>query len=730
MMPEFDITDKNTGKVWTVVAPDAATAAREFDAWQAAQPKGTEDDPGMISRAAGAVWDGVKGAAKSAYDDPLGTADAAVRGAADAFTFGMADEFAGKMDELTGRGGTYEQNVERERAIDAYDEKNRPWARMAGQAAGGVGQAVLGGSLLGASRLANAGLGVKMGAGALAGGAEGVAYGLGSGEGDLSERAKDPRAWQYGLLGAGLGAAAPAVAKGVGNVAGYIGGGRKAAALSREAGLSPESGRILSQQLDFDGVTPDNLKLGKNTILADQGRGMGSVADYVVNNPNPSRKALGELIDTRAARSGQAVADEFRRAAPDAPLSLKQGLDDIAIDTAPARRAGYEKAFATAVDWSDERLADAAKKIQRVRPEHLREANKVLRDLGEEAIEYTQDEAGAIVFKKMPTMSQTDMITRTMGDFANPKITTSAGGMTATGQAAVGSNAKDIRGPLTKVYDEYGKAVALGKDKILSQKALELGNDAFNSNVSGEAFKYAVKKEVRGNPPALKELRNGMRLALEDKFSRVKSLASAPREITSDLAEQELISARQALVVFKDLSSPDSKAKIRFVFGKEADGIIEAIENTKEALSLRSAVQKGSPTAPRQIFDRGVDEAAAPGMFGTMIAEGERGGLVEGLKKGARTVVAQPTRDEIKKRMASEMGRALMKGGDDLRSVVKLLTDAGMKQETAERVAENWANKVRAGLSNQVPAAANLGGALSGGTNQQAPLEVTVPTGY
>lgn len=49
----------------------------------------------------------------------LGTVDDVVRSLASGATFGFADELAAKADELTGRGGTYEQNLAREHARDA-----------------------------------------------------------------------------------------------------------------------------------------------------------------------------------------------------------------------------------------------------------------------------------------------------------------------------------------------------------------------------------------------------------------------------------------------------------------------------------------------------------------------------------------------------------------------------------------------------------------------------------
>src|SRR5262245_32877351 len=69
----------------------------------------------------------------------LGYVDDAVRAIASGATFGFADEFAAKMDELTGRGGSYEENLARERARDAGIPAG---IRIPGEIAGAVASAL------------------------------------------------------------------------------------------------------------------------------------------------------------------------------------------------------------------------------------------------------------------------------------------------------------------------------------------------------------------------------------------------------------------------------------------------------------------------------------------------------------------------------------------------------------------------------------------------------------
>lgn len=145
----------------------------------------------------------------------LETADAVVRGAADTPTLGFADELAAIGDTVT-KGGTYQQNLDRQRAIDEYDAEKHPIARFTGQLAGAIaiptgvenmarGAAVkvlrAGGTreeALIAARTAATKQLTKEGA------AYGAGYGAGSSNGDITDRAAN--AAVSSIFGAGAGA--------------------------------------------------------------------------------------------------------------------------------------------------------------------------------------------------------------------------------------------------------------------------------------------------------------------------------------------------------------------------------------------------------------------------------------------------------------------------------------------------------------------------------------------
>jgi hypothetical protein len=136
----------------------------------------------------------------------LKTADDFVRGAADTMTFGMADKFAAKMDELTGRtkGTTYDQNLAAERQKD----KDGGVANTAGQVAGafvpGLGVLKAATAPATASRLARAGYGAASGA------AMGAVSGVGHNDED-SLVSKGLDALKGGAIGGVIGGVIPAV---------------------------------------------------------------------------------------------------------------------------------------------------------------------------------------------------------------------------------------------------------------------------------------------------------------------------------------------------------------------------------------------------------------------------------------------------------------------------------------------------------------------------------------
>lgn len=173
----------------------------------------------------------------------LDTVDAAVRGAADTMTFGLADEFAAGMGALTGIGGEFGQygkNLAAQRGIDKYDEIQNPYSRLGGQVAGGLATARM---LPSASTITG-----NVGLGALAGGL----YGYGSGQDGIANRAEN--ALGGAIIGGVVGGAADAGLKGLGKVyqAGKKALGRATAQPLAQGGALTGEGEAVAELTGFD----------------------------------------------------------------------------------------------------------------------------------------------------------------------------------------------------------------------------------------------------------------------------------------------------------------------------------------------------------------------------------------------------------------------------------------------------------------------------------------------
>lgn len=154
-------------------------------------------------------------------------ADAAVRGAADTASFGVADKAAAVGDTIFS-GGTYNENLARQYAISDYDTQEHFPSRLAGQVAGGF--LVPMGEVSSLPQLAG----------------KGAAIGAGYGVGSSRSLAEVPR---NALLGGVAGAAVPSALVGAGRGIRAVGGAMRSAPAEVPSLVDPATGE-LNQVLD------------------------------------------------------------------------------------------------------------------------------------------------------------------------------------------------------------------------------------------------------------------------------------------------------------------------------------------------------------------------------------------------------------------------------------------------------------------------------------------------
>lgn len=249
-------------------------------------------------------------------------ADAAVRGAADTVSLGFSDEITAAGNTLF-KGGTFDENVARERAIDAYDAENSPWLRGGGQLAGGlaipfgagartVGELAGVGGKTGAAYGFGSGEGwedriVKGGTGALAGAATGAAFGkLGevwnrkrggggpNGGGDPAQEAAD-------LAGASRDLNIPLLPADAG---GALARGATAIARSTPGGIVPIT-RAAQRSQRQAGVALDDIAAREGMAVDPEAAG-DAVREGALKYRSGSRGSIGRLYDRAAEEAGDA----------------------------------------------------------------------------------------------------------------------------------------------------------------------------------------------------------------------------------------------------------------------------------------------------------------------------------------------------------------------------------------------------------------------------------------
>lgn len=272
----------------------------------------------------------------------IGYIDDAVRSVASGATFGFADELAAKMDELTGRGGTYEQNVARERARDAQI----PAAiRIPGEVAGGVISTVA------AAPLAASALPAKV-AQTLRGLPEMLKYfGLGTlegavaGAGGATEGERLGGAGTGAAIGGAVGAAAPSIVRGATSVVQNIKG-----AISPQSGAAADIGRAIVR----DETTPAEMvsrfttaqaeRPGVATIADVGGENVRGLVERVAQTPGAGRTQVVPALTARQEQQADRLVTDLRTLTGTA-RTANQAIDDTIAARATAAKPLYDEAF-------------------------------------------------------------------------------------------------------------------------------------------------------------------------------------------------------------------------------------------------------------------------------------------------------------------------------------------------------------------------------------------------
>lgn len=600
-MPTFVV--KVGGDIYDVDAPDEATARAKALPWIADQYVANERKDGGIGQG---VTDTVRNLARGT---PVGSwldeANAATAA-------GLHTATGGKM------GAPYDEAKAYQDATDRAVDKDTGWTGTGTKIVGGVASALVSPMLapFGAVAAPVAGVVAKAPAllpqvanGALNGIGYGTVYGAGEGN-SLSERAGN--AFTGGVVGGGIGAAAPIVARAAGNGYDAFREWRKGV----PADLKPYSKGSVTRAagaLADDRVTPatiaaDKARLGPERMIIDSGENSRLHGATLGERPGASRTIMADALDRRKegaiprikAGINEALGPEQNIVALEA--ATKKKYSDLA-------RPLYDKFRDTKIPQTME-LENTLSILQDpyLGPRVINEARLLAGFGGKVAGQPNKpaffasiaDDGSTAVFNRAPNATEWDLLKRAVDDLA--KKDTPGSNL----QSLYRDLSKQIRGAVDNALSPgnpngsiYKQARDIAGEGIGFKKALEAGSEAFTRKMTPDR----MSAEMAGMSQLEQEAyKIGARGVLRDSVGN----AATSFRPNGDVVARKTLGSEYAQDKLKLLAGEDKGAKLSNLLNAEStfevsrQGVREGAKTArmKAAQDLYPDVSAAAPVGP------------------------------------------------------------------------------------------------------------------------------------
>ena len=449
----------------------------------------------------------------------------------------------------------------------------------------------------------------------LLGAVEGGIYGAGLGEGAGRAETAGTGALFGGLLGGALGGAAPLVAAGAENVAGLF---RRSdvAKIASDLGISREAATVIKNTFDQGGdiaaARSAIQRAGSEGMLADAGFAAQALLDASAATGGRAGQIAREAVEGRMTRTGEALDKTLDTVLGTAPLGPRTAVDAIAERTAPARELAYTTAYQTPINYAAPQGMKIEEVLGRVAPDDLIagivEANKEMRSRGmvNQQIMAVLDASGNVEFlREMPNVQQLDEIKKALQKIAYDN-TDDFGRLTGTGQRYA-RLAGELRDAVADAVPDYRTAVSIGGDKLAEERAFMLGRDLLSTRTEIEDIGFELGKKP--SAAQVEAAKSGLR-------SYIAKVLGDVRAVPSDMN----LDARQVVKAVTDMSSDNSRAKIRALMGAEADALLKQVDEAAQSAVVRTALATNSKTAIRGSIKETVNELTTPGVLGQAMA--------------------------------------------------------------------------------------------------------------
>lgn len=480
-----------------------------------------------------------------------------------------------------------------------------------------------------ASTAGRIGAGILGGTGA--GATEGAIWGFGEGR-TVGERARN--AGQQGaiggIFGGVLGGALP-IAGDLFEAAARRYKGEDVALIAKEFGISTEAATMLRRAFANNDLEAGKriMMAGPDATLADAGRSGQALLDAAAQTGGKPLNIVSGRTEARAAQANRVLGESMDEALGPVrgPLATAR---EISTSTRPARKAAYDAAYSTPIDYASAEGRAIEDVLSRLDPkdvtEAVRIANRNMRLKGETNMQIMAEIAddGSVRFVEMPNVQQLDQIKRALDDMGSEAVD-NFGRKTADGNyyaeasdmlrkalidATGGPVVRQKPGEFLPVVrgaepqgGTYARALAEGQGKISMDRGLQLGLDMLRKrDITREAFAEQFSALPRD---AQEMVKAGLRSHIDDTLSRVNIVASDAN-----------LDAREAMQSLRMLTSRDAMGKLGVLLGKDARPLVDSLNRAQSAMEMRASVARNSATGVRQAIQAEGRDIMEPGLIG------------------------------------------------------------------------------------------------------------------
>lgn len=582
-------------------------------------------------------------------------ADTAGRGIARAVPF--MDDIAAGLDTVTGlgRGDSYDDNLDRQRAMNEVDDTDRPGTSISGQVAGSL--------MLPGGRFISGGKGAlsRIGRSGIVGGAYGVLSGLGSGD-SMDERLSNAATglkWGAGLGmgGAGLFEGLVGAARGVRAATAPIVGfsNPRLEAERRAAGAIGRDRALGAKALD-DASFADAAAAGQGPMLIDMGgETTRRLARSASNTSEEAGQTLTSALGDRAADQNRNLGDwigrlfsPFRSPDPEATLNRLQQRARQANQAAYGRAENEARLLVGDVArFPDGLMTPSLDRLAQTPVVQAAIGKSLKTGINEEALRgirpnppqspFIRTANGYVVRpfrpgqeRTLPTLQFWDQVQRNLRDVEQSAMR--AGNNNAARQA--GTARRQIVNELDNLVDSYREARAGAARFFGAEDALE----------AGEKF-YAMTKrsDVAAARKALGQMSGAERALFAEGY--MSAAANAANSRGDGLTASRL----------KMWNSPAEREKMALALGPRRTAAADAYRARAQILEWSNNAVRGNSSTAQQL--------AALGLGGGLVGGYLTGDLTSGVGLGTGLVVARMLTKSgmaaVDRKVANEVARIL-----------------------------------------------------------------------